>query len=360
GHPELVHVLPTRGIDEQELLRLAVSAEAHNHHPLAMALKDEAGRRGIFPTPHAICDYHMGMGMRAVIGDREVLVGNHKLFQSFGLNGGNQEDRASKLRDAGLTVLQVFVDSSPWGILAFASRTRPEAKDVIDRLRRSGVDHFMLVTGDEPGSAGLLAESLGIQEVHASKLPREKAVIVEEAMARGRKVLMVGDGINDALALTRADVGVSVGTGGSEVAVEAADIALASENLSGLADVHELSRKTLRVVRQNFWIATGSNIVGVVLAGLGVLTPVMAGLVHVGHSLGVLANSSRLLAFTFSLPPDNGADNGDTHGLRHIDQAEEPVACQTPHPGTDPAGIRSGHSQEFRSETTGQRSAGAA
>ncbi|MFW5837785.1 MAG: HAD-IC family P-type ATPase, partial [Desulfovibrionaceae bacterium] len=317
------------------------------------------GRRRLDPIPHSVCVYFMGMGMRAVIRGQEILVGNHKLAETFGVSDPGQDVRIDELRDQGLTVLQAYRDAEPLGLLALATRARPEALAVIDRLRRSGIERFMLVTGDEYGSTKALARELGIAEVHASILPEDKARIVDEAMAQGRKVLMVGDGVNDALALSRADVGVAVGTSGSEAAVEAADIALAREGLGALADVHELSRTTLRVVRQNFWIATGSNIAGVALAGLGLLSPVMAGFVHIGHSLGVLANSSRLLAFPFT-PPAGGDNNGEAHGLRNPGPAAAASEREAPRPGQDSADLQPGHHQGQRREAPRQRPVGPA
>jgi cation-transporting P-type ATPase C len=151
------------------------------------------------------------------------------------------------------------------------------------------------VTGDEENTAAELASRLDIEEVHASVMPEEKALIVEKLQAQGASVLMVGDGINDALALTGADVGIAMGAMGSEVAIEAADIALVTDDLQGITYVYSLSTATMRVIRQNFWIATGSNLLGAALGAAGILSPVMAGVLHIVHTLGVLGNSSRLL-----------------------------------------------------------------
>ncbi|TYT75176.1 heavy metal translocating P-type ATPase [Desulfobotulus mexicanus] len=295
--PVLQEVITLPGIEEDELLTLACSTETHNHHPLAQAVVAEARRRGLSSLPHEVCEYYLGMGMRAVINGREMLVGNAKLLNMFDAHNSQLTAEFDRMSSKGLTVLHVFQDKKPLGLMGFASQVRPEARQVLNRLRAMGVRRIVLITGDEENSARQLAESLGIEEYHASLMPEEKALIVEKAMAESWKTMVVGDGINDALALTAADVGVAIGTAGSEVAVEAADIALASDDLDALADVYGLSQQTLGIVRQNFWIATGSNLVGVSLGALGLLSPVAAGLVHMGHSLGVLANSSRLLAF---------------------------------------------------------------
>jgi cation-transporting P-type ATPase C len=168
---------------------------------------------------------------------------------------------------------------------------------MIQRLKDSGIRRTAMITGDSKYTALEMACRLNFDECRYSVLPEEKAEIVAALRADGRRVLMVGDGINDALALAGADIGVAMGAGGSEVAIEAADIALVKDDLAGVVYVRDLSRETMRVVHQNFWIATGSNIAGVALGALGLLSPVMAGLVHITHTLGILANSSRLLFF---------------------------------------------------------------
>lgn len=300
--PVLTRILPLDGTEEEALLRMAVSVEAHNHHPLAQAVKAEAARRGIAATPHSVCDYTLGMGMRAEVGGSVILVGNGRLMERHDVPLADARSRARELRRDGHTVLYMARDAEVLGLLAFDNRIRPESARVLAALRRNGVKRVVLITGDEAGAARGLARKLDIPEHHAALLPEDKAALVRDLRDQGARVLMVGDGINDALALAEADVGVAMGVGGSEAAVEAADIALVDDGLDGLAYVQDLSKKTLRVVRQNFWIATGSNLAGVALGAAGLLSPVAAGLLHIVHSLGVLANSSRLLRAQ-SLPP---------------------------------------------------------
>ena len=170
----------------------------------------------------------------------------------------------------------------------------------------------VLVTGDEPATANNLAQTLGIPEIHASAMPEEKATLVRNLQSEGGKVMMIGDGINDALALAQADVGVAMGTGGAEVAVEAADIALVDDDLKGLMYVQQLSQDTTRIAYQNFWLATGSNIAGVIMGATGYLSPVMAGLLHILHTMGVIANSSRLLLHS---PESIKIEKGKIHEL---------------------------------------------
>nr|WP_203545001.1 cation-translocating P-type ATPase [Desulfovibrio sp. JC010] len=297
NEPVLAKIVPLNGSNEERILQMSVSVEMHNHHPLAQAIKMEADAREIAPEEHSVCEYFLGMGMRAEVSDNEILVGNRKLMDKHEVEIADAAKKTAPLRRQGRTVLFVAESKKIIGLLAFDNLIRPESTEVLQQLKHNGAENIVLITGDEPNTAKELSRRLGIPKVHASVMPEDKANIVDEMQAAGAAVLMVGDGVNDALALTRADVGVAMGAGGSEVAIEAADIALVNDDLNGLVYVQSLSQQTLKVVHQNFWIATGSNLAGVVFGALGMLTPIMAGMIHIGHSLGVLANSARLLRY---------------------------------------------------------------
>ncbi len=300
SEPRLEHIHVIEGITENDLLSYAFSVETHNHHPLAQAIKHEAELRQLSPLPHTVCEYFLGKGMRAELPDNEnhsmeILVGNKKLAEQFDVRIGSVSRQVSNLKRKGLTVLYVVKDKEPIGLLAFANTIREESAMTLASLEAGGVSRTVLVTGDEPATANDLARTLNIPEIHASAMPEEKATLVRNLQAEGGKVMMVGDGINDALALAQSDVGVAMGTGGAEVAVEAADIALVDDDLRGLMYVQQLSQDTTRIAYQNFWLATGSNIAGVIMGATGYLSPVMAGFLHILHTMGVIANSSRLL-----------------------------------------------------------------
>lgn len=330
--PQLARTAIANGSDTASLLQLAASAETHNHHPLAQAIMAAAKDRGITPIPHEECDYHMGMGMRAVIKEDEILVGNAKLARQYDAPITNAEglaNEAKAFQNQGLTVLYVFRNRTLEGILGFEPQLRPEATAVLEQLRKLGVKRIAMITGDEDASARQLAWRLGLDACHASAMPEEKSDIIIETSQTHGPVLMVGDGINDALALTKADVGVAFGTSGSEVAIEAADIALVKDDLQGLVAVYALSRKTLRVAHENFWIATGSNIVGVLLGAMGLLSPVTAGVVHIAHSLGVLANSSRLLHLPQTTSKES-TGTGASNGFQNAIETTEISCDQTP------------------------------
>ena len=199
-----------------------------------------------------------------------------------------------ELEGEGLTIAFLALDQDLLAVLGFANQIRPEAKALVRYLAEDQSKRLVMITGEESCTAGPIGARLGIDECHFSVLPRDKARLVAELKAEGSKVLMVGDGINDALALAEADIGAAMGAGGSEVAIEAADIALVNDDLNGIAYLDSLSRETLKVVHQNFWIAVGSNLGGMALGAVGLLSPPVAGLIHIFHTVGILANSSRI------------------------------------------------------------------
>lgn len=295
NQPALREIVPAPGAEETEILQLAGSAERHNSHPLARAIQDECERRRMDPVPHDVCEYFLGKGVRSEIQGAEVLIGNAKLMRKFEVSLSPVQADHERMYHRGLTTVFVAREGRVVGVMGFANQTRPAAAEVVRHFQDEGMD-IALITGDEECTALSLTDDLGISECFYSVLPEEKSDIVRNLKADGRKTLMVGDGINDALALAEADVGIAMGAGGSEVAIEAADIALVKDELSGVVYVRSLSRATLKVVRQNFWIATGTNLAGVALGAAGLLSPVLAGLFHVIHTAGILANSSRLLA----------------------------------------------------------------
>jgi cation-transporting P-type ATPase C len=297
NEPEIRQLVSLNGLSEDELLQLAYSTEIHNRHPVALAIHREAERRGIEAIRHDVCEYILGKGMRSVIQEQEVLVGSHKLMAQYGIGLERVEAHLEEVKGRGLTQIFIAKDGELLGAIGFANRERPDLQPLVRRLKGRGIQRTAMITGDAKYTAMDMACRLNFDECRYSVMPEEKAIIVAGLKADGHRVLMVGDGINDALALAEADVGIAMGAGGAEVAIEAADIALVGDDLGGVVYVRDLSRKTMAVIHQNFWIATGSNIAGVVLGALGLLSPVMAGLVHITHTLGILVNSSRLLIF---------------------------------------------------------------
>lgn len=349
NQPEIRQLINLNGLSEDQLIELAYSTEIHNSHPVALAIKEEARRRGLTAIQHDVCEYILGKGVRSIIDGDEVLVGSHKLLDHFEIAHPAVDDFLEKNKQQGFTQVFVARSGEVLGVIGFANRERPDLQPLISHLKDRGIRKTAMITGDSKYTALEMARRLNFDECRYSVLPEEKADIVAALRAEGRRVLMVGDGINDALALAEADIGVAMGAGGSEVAIEAADIALVKDDLAGVIYVRDLSRETMRVVHQNFWIATGSNIAGVVLGALGLLSPVMAGLVHITHTLGILANSSRLLVYDPPRPlPEERTHGGhqpvermkSAYGTATLDEIKRAPENRPSHPGADSPPLR--------------------
>lgn len=297
NQPGIEKIINFSDYSDDDLLRWAYSAELHNHHPLALAIKKEAEKRNLDPILHMECDFILGRGVRATIDNEEFRIGNRRFMQENGI--GKQADfkKALPMRNKGLTVVFLARNDAILGAFCFANEARPSAARTLQSLRATGVDEIIMITGDSEKTALAFCQDMDIEECHHSVLPEEKGSIVAEIRSQGKKVVMVGDGINDALALAEADIGIAMSASGADVAIEAADIALVTDNLDDILYLRALSQRTVTIAHQNFWLATSTNIGGAILGALGFLSPMAAGLIHIVHTLGVLANSSRLLWF---------------------------------------------------------------
>ncbi|MCP4576846.1 MAG: cation-translocating P-type ATPase [Deltaproteobacteria bacterium] len=294
--PEVIEIIPRAPKQtETQVLKTAVIAEIHNEHPMARAVVEAANRRGIEPEPHAVCEFVLGRGGSARTNGNEILVGNDRFMEDRRINVNYFKTRAKDRIQQGHTVLYVAKNHKLQGVIVVANAVRPNAQAVLDWLRRDGVSSLYLGTGDTKPVAKALAEKMGFDDHRGELLPEDKAYYVELIQKEGRKVVMVGDGVNDALALSKATVGVAMGAGGAEVSIEAADIALVDSELERLVTLRQLSGKTLRTIEQNYYLATSTNVLGIFMGAFGYLSPVMAGMLHIVHTFGILANSSRLL-----------------------------------------------------------------
>jgi Cu+-exporting ATPase len=293
GRPRLVALRPRAGITEAELLRLAASVERASEHPLARAIVEGAQERGVALVEAAGFASSTGEGVRGEVDGREVRVGTARFA------GATDTAQAETLRAEGQTALFVAAGGEVAGVLAIADPIKPSTPDALRRLRDAGV-RVVMVTGDSRTTAQAVASRLGIDEVHAEVLPDQKKDLVERLRERGRVVAMAGDGINDAPALAAADVGIAMGTG-TDVAMESAGITLVKGDLLGIARARDLSRATLRNIRQNLFWAFAYNVLGVPLAAgalypaLGLLlSPMIASAAMSFSSVSVIANALRL------------------------------------------------------------------
>lgn len=294
-------VLPMNGTPTNEVLRLALGVEQHSEHPLASAVLAEGRAREIEVPPSVQFESFPGRGARACIEDAMVLVGNARLLEQHSLLSPPVRDQLANVAREGKTAIAVAAASGAKGngrfevigILALADRVRPNAASAIRRLRHAGIQRTVMLTGDNMETAHDVATSVGIDEVHAQLLPEEKVRVVRGLQSRGDRVIFVGDGVNDAPALAEASIGVAMGEGGTDVALETADIALMRNDLEQLAFAVQLSRKTLGIIRQNIVFSLAIKAVFLVMAIAGGATLWMAVAADMGGSLIVIANGLR-------------------------------------------------------------------
>ncbi len=298
GEPEVVELVTVPAVTKDDLLRLTASAEAGSEHPLAQAVVKAAQTKQLDVPKAAAFDSIPGHGLQATVNDQTVLVGNRKLMTDRGIAFDALFAQADSLSGAGRTVIYVALNNSPAGLLAIADQIRPGAKDAVAALQKLGIEVAML-TGDNTATAQRVAAELGITTVFAEVLPDQKANKVKELQAQGKKVAMVGDGINDAPALAQADVGIAIGAG-TDVAVETADIVLMKSDPFDVVGTVELSRATLNKMRQNLAWAVGYNMVAIpiaagLFAGVGlILRPEIGALAMSGSSIIVAVNAVLL------------------------------------------------------------------
>jgi len=306
--PEVIAVIPAKGFTEEDVMTSAYVAELHNRHPVATAIRSKANEMELVHPSHAVCDTILGMGVRAESEGHEFFIGNKKMMNKYSLSSKNVDRLAKPRKEMGETVIYVAKNDQVQGLICISNSIKDSVDYVIQALREEGVKELIMVTGDEERTAKNLADKLGFDKCYASVLPQQKAEIVKE-IQKEHKVTMIGDGINDVLALVDSDLGIAMGAMGSDVAIEAADIALVDDDLEKILHLRMLSRKTKEVINQNFMLATGSNILGAFLGAAGILSPVMAGMIHISHTLGVMANSSRLLSYSPDMPEKAEEDN---------------------------------------------------
>lgn len=293
GKPALTDVVLHDGLDRRGLLRLAAAAERGSEHPLGRAIVEGADAEGLVGEAETFTSL-AGSGVQASVEGRDVLVGTAALLRESGVVVPEAaEVDMARLEAEGKTSILVAVGGVEAGLLAVADTVRPGAKDAVARLHRMGLS-VALLTGDSPRVADAVAAEVGIHEVEAGVRPDGKAAAIKGRQDGGRvRVAMVGDGVNDAPALAQADLGIAMGKA-TDVAMAAADITLLRADLNGVADAILLSRRTMKIIRQNLFWAFIFNIVGIPLAALGLLNPMLAALAMAGSSVTVVTNSLRL------------------------------------------------------------------
>jgi heavy metal translocating P-type ATPase len=295
GRPKVVELNVLDGRDEKEVLYWAAIAEKRSEHPLARAITEKAEELGLsIPHPQYFENFR-GKGVKVQWNSKTIIVGSSEMMKSEGVDIPESAKGSLELKQSeGMTSLLVTLDRRLLGIISIADTLREGAKEAIDKIREQGVSEIWMLTGDSDQVANRIGKELGIR-YEAKLLPEEKVMKVKEWKRKGHVVAMVGDGVNDAPALAAADIGIAMGAVGTDVAIETADIALMTDELEKIPTVVRLSRKALRVIKENLIFALVFNTVLVILSAQGWVTMILGAVMHQASSLLVILSSMRLL-----------------------------------------------------------------
>ena len=284
---------------EAQLLRLAAAADRRSAHPLAKAVVEHAARQGIVVPEPAMYEQIQARGVRASVDGRMVLVGNRALLADQGISA------AAQLQPGADTPVYVAVDGRLVGVIHIADALRPGAREALVRLKSSGVKRIVMLTGDNHATAMAIADGLAIDDVRADLLPADKVDAIIALQKQGFRVAMIGDGVNDAPALAQANVGIAMGGGGTQAALEAADIALMTDDLSKIVAARAIARRAYRTIQENLFVGVGIvHVLGITAALLGWIGPIEAAFIHLGPDVLVFLNSVKLLRVRIEDVPD--------------------------------------------------------
>jgi len=321
GRPALMDIVALDGTDDRALLAAVAAAELRSEHPLAQAIVRAVHERGLAVAEPDDFAPFPGRGVVAMVAGERWAVGNRRLLDEQGIAIAPQaEDHARRLEHAGKTAFFVARGSHVVGLVAVADTVRPEARDALNELRRLGVRRVVMVTGDNARVAAAVAAPLAL-EYRADLLPADKIAAVRALQAAGAAVMMVGDGVNDAPALTAADVGVAMGAAGSAVALEAADVALMRDDWRLVPEALRIGRRARRTIWQNLGFTALYNVVGLTLAATGSLPPVWAAAAQSLPDMAIMANSARLLRGRTTQPAMAARVRADTAMAAEGEQA---------------------------------------
>lgn len=289
--PEVVRIdSRSAAWSEAELLRLAAAADRRSAHPLAKAVVDYAARNQVMVPEPQQYEQLQGRGVKATVEGRGVLVGNAALLRESGVA------LTAAIEEGGRTPVHIAVDGQFAGVIFIADTLRPGAREALASLKESGVKRIIMLTGDNAATAKAVAAGLGVDEVRADLMPEDKVSVIAELQRQGHRVAMIGDGVNDAPALARADVGIAMGGGGTQAALEAADIALMTDDLAKIAAARAIARRAYRTVQENLFVGVGVvHVLGITAALLGWIGPIQAAVIHLGPDVLVFVNSVKLL-----------------------------------------------------------------
>lgn len=295
GKPVVIDVVPLNDHTEKELLERAAALESHSNHPLAQAIVRSANESGINVPSAEDFEIVQGKGARGIVYGKPFWLGSHRYLEERGQETDDVHKKLEALQDAGRSIVVVGNDEHVCGFISLADTVRPETAGILADLHAEGIENVAMLTGDNEGTANAIARVVGIDTVHSELLPENKVEIVESLVNKYGQVAMVGDGVNDAPAMARSSLGIAMGAVGTDAAIETADIALMSDDLSKLPWLIRHSKNTLSIIRQNIWFALGVKLLFVILTFAGFASLWAAIAADMGASLLVIFNGLRLL-----------------------------------------------------------------
>jgi Cd2+/Zn2+-exporting ATPase len=307
GRPRVAELVPMGGHSEREVLEVAAALESRTEHPLAIAIREHAAATGVVARAPEDFQILQGKGARGRVLGREYWLGSHRFLEERGQETTEVHQRLQELSASGHSVVVLGDGTHVCGFIGLADAVRPNAAKAVEAIRRAGVEHVVMLTGDNRGTAERIARETGVDILRAELLPADKVAAVEELVTRYEHVAMVGDGVNDAPALARASLGIAMGAAGSDAAIETADVALMSDDLSKIAWLIAHSRATLVVIRQNIVASLSVKAIFVALTFAGHASLWAAIAADMGASLLVIGNGLRLLR---RLPPSMDQASG--------------------------------------------------
>jgi Cd2+/Zn2+-exporting ATPase len=296
GRPRVVEVVPLSGHDERELIERAAAMEQHSEHPIARAVLEYAAERNVAAVPAAGFQVIQGKGAQATFEGKKFWLGSHRYLEERGQETGDIHARLESMSGAGRTVVVIGNEQHVCGLIALADEVRGDVPQTLEKLRAAGIEHLIMLTGDNRPTAEAVARTAGVDEVRAELLPEDKVSAVEALVEKYERVAMVGDGVNDAPAMARATIGIAMGSIGTDAAIETADIALMSDDLSRLPWLIRHSRRTLAIIRQNIAFSLAVKLAFVILTFAGISSLWSAIAADMGASLLVIFNGLRLFS----------------------------------------------------------------
>jgi Cd2+/Zn2+-exporting ATPase len=295
GRPRVTDVFPESGVSKREFLEIAATMESQSDHPLARAIMDFCNELGV--RPRAISEFKIiqGKGAEGAIDGHQYWLGSHRYLEERAEETPEVHNRLEQLAGSGQSVVVIGDEQRVIGMITLADAVRAVSRDALKQLREEGVEHIVMLTGDNKPTAMAIAQATGVNEVYAELLPEDKVALIEKLVDKYEQVAMVGDGVNDAPAMARATLGIAMGAVGSDAAIEAADIALMSDDLSKLPWLVRHSRRALSIIRQNITLSLAVKALFVVLTFAGFASLWAAIAADMGVSLLVIFNALRLL-----------------------------------------------------------------